>query len=426
MSIAILNGHLIDPANQIDRITNLYLAEEKVIATGAAPEGFLPEHTIDARGQFIIPGIVDLSTRLGEPGFEYKADIDSECHAAVSAGVTTVCCPPDTQPTLDSPADIEFIEQRQLEVGLAKIQVIAALTQELNGVQLTEMASLKEAGCVGVSNVNRAFGNANIFRRALEYAASHDLTVFIYPQDNELAFNGCAHEGVVSTRLGLPSIPEAAETAAIGFYLPLIKQSGARTHFCRLSTAQGMNMLRRARYDGLQVTADVCAHQLFLTEMDIADFNPLCHTEPPLRSQRDKEALRSALENGIDAICSDHRPHELDAKLAPFPATEPGISALETLLPLAFRLIKDGVISRTAAISLLTTAPAQILGINAGRLGIGDPADICIFDPEKEWICQPEKFISRGKNSPFGGWAFQGKTSKTLVNGRIVFDTSNP
>ncbi|HHJ20757.1 MAG TPA: dihydroorotase, partial [Gammaproteobacteria bacterium] len=220
MSIAILNGHLIDPANQIDRITNLYLAEEKVIATGAAPEGFLPEHTIDARGQFIIPGIVDLSTRLGEPGFEYKADIDSECHAAVSAGVTTVCCPPDTQPTLDSPADIEFIEQRQLEVGLAKIQVIAALTQELNGVQLTEMASLKEAGCVGVSNVNRAFGNANIFRRALEYAASHDLTVFIYPQDNELAFNGCAHEGVVSTRLGLPSIPEAAETAAIGFYLP--------------------------------------------------------------------------------------------------------------------------------------------------------------------------------------------------------------
>lgn len=422
MSTAITNGHLIDPANQIDTLADLYIANGKVIGIGAPPDGFNPQHTIDAQGQLVIPGVVDLSTRLGEPGFEYKADMDSECLAAVSSGVTTVCCPPDTQPTIDSPADIEFIEQRQREVGLAKIQVIAAITQELKGEQLTEMASLKEAGCVGVSNVNRSFGNANVFRRALEYAASHNLTVFIYPQDNQLAFKGCAHEGVVSTRLGLPSIPEAAETAAIGFYLPLIKQSGARTHFCRISTAEGMNMLRRAKYDGLPVTADVCAHQLFLTEMDIADFNPLCHTEPPLRSQRDKEALRVALENGIDAICSDHHPHDLDAKLAPFPTTEPGISALETLLPLAFRLVDEGVISRTTAVALLTDVPAKILRIDAGRLGVGSPADICIFDPEKEWICEPADLISRGKNSPFGGWMFQGKASKTLIDGIVVFD----
>jgi dihydroorotase len=424
MNITITNGHIVDPANAMDAVTSLFIRDDRVVHVGdTPPDGFVPEQRIDATGKLVIPGLIDLSARLGEPGFEYKADIDSESLAAVSAGITTLCCPPDTAPVIDAPAEIEFIEQRQEEVGLARIKVIAAITQGLEGKQLAEMAALKDAGCIGVSNVFAAFASGNVVRSALAYAASHDLTVFIHPEDHELANGGCIHEGAVATRLGLPPMPEAAETAAIGYLLPIIKLSGARVHFCRLSTGEGMNMVRRARVDGLQVTADVCAHQLFLTEMDAADFNPLCHTRPPLRTQRDKEALRKGLTgNGIDAICSDHQPHELDAKLAPFAVTEPGISALETMLPLTLRLVAEEVLSLPQAIARVTCDPARILGIDdLGHLGAGAVADLCIVDPEIDWECQPADFLSRGKNSPFAGWPFRGVVMQTFVGGELVY-----
>jgi len=422
MKIAIRNARVIDPGNRVDQITDLTINEGNVHSIGKISDDFIADETIDATGKWLIPGIIDLCARLGEPGYEYKADIDSESRAAVSAGITTLCCPPDTLPTIDSPADIEFIEQRQKQVNLARIEVIASLTQGLKGEQLSEMASLKEAGCVGVSNVRRPFVNTNVLRRALEYASSHDLTVFISPEDYGLSHDGCAHEGPVSTRLGLPAIPEAAETAAIGFYLPLIKHSGVRAHFCRISTASGLNILRRAQYDGLPISIDVCAHQLFLTEMDVADFNSLCHTRPPLRSERDRDALREGLaNNSINGICSDHHPHDLDAKLAPFEATEPGISSLETLLSLCLRLVDQGHLTVSQAVSQLTQQPAEILKIDRGQLGIGDVADLCIVDPQAEWECDPVNFLSRGKNSPFGGWLFKGRVETTLVGGKAVF-----
>ena len=424
MKISILNGRLIDPANKVDSVTSLFIDAGRIIAAGdSAPPGFQPDQVFDATGKLVIPGLIDLSARLGEPGFEYKADINSESLAAVSSGITTLCCPPDTSPVIDAPAEIEFIEQREEEVGLARIHVIAAITKGLKGEQLAEMASLKEAGCIGVSNVFTPFASGNIARSALAYAASHDLTVFIHPEDPDLANNGCIHEGAVATRLGLPPVPEAAETAAIGYYLPIIKLAGVRAHFCRISTSEGMNMIRRARIDGLPVTADVCAHQLFLTEMDTADFNPLCHTRPPLRSQRDKDGLRMSLTaNGIDAICSDHQPHELDAKLAPFPVTEPGISSLETFLPLVLRLAEEQVVSLSEAIALVTCKPAGILGLNGfGRLNKGAVADLCLLDPDEEWECDPNQFLSRGKNSPFGGWPFKGRVSHTFVGGNLVY-----
>lgn len=422
MKIAIEQGRIIDPANDFDAISNLYIAHGEIIAIGdQPPKGFTPQQTINAQHKLVVPGLVDLCARVCEPGFEYKADIDSESLAAVSGGITTLCSPPDTDPPIQTPADIEFIVRRQSEVGLTKIRVLAAITQGLRGEQLTDMAHLQESGCVGVTNVYRPFANANVIRRALEYAAGLELTVHIHPQDYALAEGGCAHEGAVSTRLGLPAIPEAAETAAIGFYLPLIEQSGVKAHFCRLSTAKGMNMVRRARHDKLNITADVCVHQLFLTEIDISDFNSLCHTRPPLRSQRDRDALRMALtEDGIQAICSDHNPHDLEAKLAPFPATEPGISSIETLLPLTLRLVEEGVISLPQAVSLLSKNPAEILGLNAGSLAVGKPADICVIDPSLEWDCDPQKMNSRGKNSPFAGWALKGAAEVTLVNGKIV------
>lgn len=426
MTTSIINGHLIDPANGLNEVTDLHIAKGKVTAVGSAPEDFVPERMIDAKGKLIIPGVVELSARLGEPGFEHKADIESESLAAVSSGITTLCCPPDTFPVIDAPAEIEYIEQREAEVNLTKIHVIAALTQGLKGEQISEMAALKDAGCIGVTNLYEPFANANVMRRALEYAASHDLTVYVYPQNHELAHSGCVHEGPVSTRLGLPSIPAAAEIAAIGFLLPLIELTGARVHFCRLSTGKGMNMIRRAAHDHAPVTADVSVHQLILTEMDIADFNPLCHTRPPLRSQRDRDALCQALTTGgITAICADHQPHEFDAKLSPFQSTEPGISGLETLLALCLRLVDYGHLTLSQAIALITSQPANVLGLETGRLDVGRAADIAIVDPGCEWRCNPDEFLSRGKNTPFAGWLMKGKVETTLIDGRLVFDLHN-
>lgn len=423
MKIAIENGHLVDPANHVDRVCSLYIDNSRVVGVGTAPPGFIANRIVDARDRLVIPGLIDLSARLGEPGFEYKADIDSESEAAVSAGITTLCCPPDTDPVIDTPAGIEFIERRRESVDRSRIYVYAALTQGLAGDQLTEMANLKAAGCIAVTNLGQPFRSARVARQALEYAASHDLTVLIYPEDTELAAGGCAHEGSVATRLGLPFVPEAAETSAIGFFLPLIEKADVRAHFCRLSTLKGMNMIRRAKHDGLRVTADVAAHQLFLTEVDIADFNSLCHTRPPLRSQRDRDGLRQGLTQfGIDAICSDHQPHELDAKLAPFRETEPGISALETLLPLTLRLVDEHVLTLSEAIALVTSRPAAILGLPLGRLGIGDLADLCIIDPRAEYECDPQQFYSKGKNSPLGGWMLRGRVTHTLVDGRFVWE----
>lgn len=421
MNTAIINGLVIDPANDIEQAADLFISDGRIVAVGAAPDGFVADQTLNAEGQWIIPGLVDLSAKLGEPGFEKKADIDSETRAAVAAGITTLCVPPDTQPVIDSPADIRFIQRRQRESGCARLEVIGALTLGLKGSQLSEMASLQQAGAVAVSNVRHDIANANVLRRALEYAASLGLTVVYHPEIPGLVNNGCAHEGAVSTRLGLAGIPEAAETSAIGLILPLVEQSGVKLHFARVSTATGMNMIRRARHDGMKVSADVCAHQLFLTEMDIADFNSLCHTRPPLRSLRDRDALRQALTSkGIQAICSDHQPHENDAKLAPFSATEPGISALETLLPLTLRLVEDGVLSRSEAIHLVTHGPADILGIAAGTLSVGARADVCVLDPNSHWEYRREDMQSRGKNSPFHGWSFNTRVSHTFVGGRLV------
>ncbi|HID82410.1 MAG TPA: dihydroorotase [Chromatiales bacterium] len=422
MKIEILNGHLVDPANKIDQTTNLFIADGKVAAVGHRPPGFKAKKTIDASNHLVIPGIVDIGMRLGEPGIDHTEQINCESKAAVSAGITTLCCFPDTGPIIDTPAEIDSIQRHQRQAGQAHIHVIAALTKELAGTELSEMASLKAAGCLGVSNTWQPLDSSRVARRALEYAASHDLTVYIHPEDHGLLDNGCAHEGAVATRLGLPGIPEAAETAAIGFYLPLIEATGARVHFCRLSTRQGIKMIRRARHDGLPITADVNAHQLFLTEMDLADFNPLFHTRPPLRTMRDRDGLREALSNGsLQAICSDHLPLSPDAKLAPFPATLPGISALETLLALTLRLVEEKVIELTDAIRLLTAGPAEILDIKAGQLGTDDRADISIIDPEASWECDPYQFQSEGKNSPFGGWHFKGRVTKTLVAGKTVF-----
>lgn len=433
MGIHIKNGRVIDPANNVDKLVDLYIEKDKIISLGKAPAGFQAKSTIDASNCIVCPGLVDIRARLREPGLENKGSIESETLAAAHGGVTTLCTPPDTDPIIDTPAVVDLIRHRVAEIGKCKVVTLGALTKGLQGSQLSELEHLKKAGCVGVTNAYSYISNAAIMRRAMEYVASLDITLYIHAEDKELRENGCAHEGEISTRLGLTGIPECAETIAVSRDLMLIEKTGVRAHFCQLSTQQAVKMVARAQHDGLPVTADVTAHQLHLTEMDIGYFNSQCHVSPPLRTQRDLEGLRTAVERGIiQAICSDHQPHDVDAKLAPFAQTEAGISSIETLLPLSLRLHdsqlsgsslpKNSNPSLSDIIARLTCGPANILGINAGTLAIDSPADVCIFNPDIYWNVTEDTFLSHGKNSPFIGWELKGQVTHTLLDGDIVFE----
>jgi len=420
--ILIKNARIIDPANQLDRKTDLYIRQQKIAAIGDAPADFHAEQIIDADNLWLIPGIVDLSARLREPGQEHKASVESETRAAARAGITTLCVPPDTDPVIDEPAVVELIHRKAKLARQSHVYTLGALTAGLKGEHLSEMAALKAAGCVGVSNCRQALSNPLILRRAFEYASSHNITVFIEAHDQHLSAGGCAHEGAIASRLGLTPIPYAAETAPIAQILELIRHTDIRVHFGRLSCARSIELIQDAQAAGLQVSADVAAHQLHLTDIDISSFNSQHHVLPPLRSQRDKEALRRGLAEGIiSSICSDHQPHELDAKLAPFPATEPGISSVETLLPLTLKLVQDGSLPLNTAIASITCNPARILGLDCGHLAVGQPASLCLIDPEKEWTFSSQTMRSHGKNTPFNGWNFTGQVVRTLIEGHSVF-----
>jgi dihydroorotase len=422
--IRITNGRLFDPASDIDLIGDLYITDEKIVAIAEAPDGFTADRTIDAAGMLVIPGIVDLNARLREPGMEQKGTIVSETTAAAAGGITTVICPPDTSPVIDTPADAELIRRRAKQSAQARVLTVGALTMGLEGEQLTEMSSLQISGCVAVSNARQPVRNNLVYRRAMEYAATWDLPIFVQACDHSLANMGCAHEGRVASRLGLPGIPASAETVAVATTLELAQQTGARIHFQTLSCARSIDMIRDARRGGLAVTADVAAHQLHLSEMDVDGFNGNCHVIPPLRTQEDRDGLRMALADGtLDAICSSHEPHEPDAKLAPFPATEPGISGIETLLPLTLRLVEEKVIDLQRAIELLTSGPARIAGLPYSRLKTGTEADICLIAPEEEWELSAAGLHSNGQNTPFDGWTFRGKVMHTLFAGRPTYFT---
>ena len=422
-AISIINGRVIDPANQIDQQMDIHLQYGKIIALGDAPENFIARQLIDASRQIVCPGLIDLRFRLRESNDETKSSIASETRAAVAGGVTALCCPPDTVPIIDNTAMVKLIRLKAETEGVARIYTLSALTQQLKGEKLSEMRKLKDAGCVGTTNALHPVKSTLVMRRALEYAASHDITVFIQAFDPWLS-DGCAHEGAVSTRLGLAGIPVSAETIAIARDLQLIELSGATAHFCQLSSAKAVQLIQQAQENGLPVTADVSAHHLHLTEMDIAYFDSNCHVIPPLRTQRDQAALRQGLKSGvISSIVSDHQPHSSDAKLAPFAETEAGISAVETLLSLALKMVDVQAMQLSDVIACLTEQPAKILNLAEGTLSIGSDADICIFDPEAYWLVDREKLLSQGKNTPFHGWELKGKVNYTIKSGEIVFST---
>ena len=423
MNLHIKNGRVIDPASQLDAQQDLFIRDGKIIAISSHLDGFTADKIIDATGLIVCPGLVDLNARLREPGQEHTATIESETRAAVAGGITSLCVPPDTDPVIDTPAVVELIEDRAKKAGRAMVYTIGALTQKLQGELLTEMAALKAAGCIGVSNGVSPIKNSLILRRAMEYAATLDLTLFINAADPWLQGNGCVHEGAISARLGLTGIPETAETIAIARDLLLIELTGVRAHFHNISCGKSVKLIKDAQNKGLAVTADVSAHHLHLCEHDIGNYDTLSHVMPPLCSIRDREQLQQGLREGIiSVICSHHQPLDSDAKLGPFAETTPGISGLETLLALTLKLVDDEEITLHQAIASLTSHPAEILGIDAGQLKVGAQADICIFNPNIHHECQPTKFVSAGKNSPFSGWLFNNKVSHTVFNGKLVFE----
>ena len=422
MKIQITNGRVIDPLSNLDSHLDIFIEDKKIVAIGESHEGFTPDQIINATDAIVCPGLVDLCARLREPGQEHTATIDSETLAAVKAGITSLCVPPNTAPIIDSPAVVELIEDRAKKAGRTMVYTIGALTQKLEGELLSEMMALKEAGCIGISNGLSPIKNSLVLRRAMEYAATLDFTLFINAADPWLQSQGCVHEGMVSARLGLGGIPETAETIAVSRDLLLIEQTGVRAHFHNLSTAKAVGMIQEAQQRGLNVTADVSAHHLHLSEHDIGNYDSLSHVMPPLRSIRDRDQLQQGLRDGvIGAICSNHQPLDNDAKQGPFAQTKPGISGLETLLPLTMKLVDDGEISLKQAIANLTSNPAQILNIEAGQLKVGSAADLCIITPDSHNECQPKQFISAGKNSPFTGWLFNHEISHTLFNGKLVY-----
>ena len=423
MNILIANGRVIDPANDVDRQLDVYVVDGKIAALGSAPAGFVAGRTIDASGLVVCPGLIDLAARLREPGFEYRATLETEMEAAMAGGVTSLAIPPDTDPTLDEPGLVEMLTYRAKKLNRAHIYPVGALTLGLKGERLSEMAELVEAGCVAFSQANVPILDNMVLLRALQYAATFGFRVWLQPIAPFLARGGHAHDGDVATRLGLAGIPVAAETVALYTYLELAKITGARLHITRLSSAAGLALVEQARAAGMDVSCDVSINHLHLCDEDIGYFDANCHLVPPLRSRADRDALARGLAEGrIDALCSDHTPVDDDGKQMPFSESETGATGMELLLPLTLKWGREAGLTLSQALARVTSDAARIVGIvKAGHLAVGARADVCVFDPEAVVRIGREQLRSQGKNTPFLGYELPGQVRYTLVEGQVMF-----
>jgi dihydroorotase len=415
--IHIKNGRLIDPKNGIDSVQDVFITDARIAAIGLPPAGFVADRVIDASRQIVCPGLVDLSARL--------AGIESELLAAVAGGVTALACPPDTNPPLDEPGLVERLVRRSETLGLAHVYPIGALTRQLAGEKLSELSDLTRAGCIAFSQAKQPIDDTQVLLRAMQYAATFGYAIRLRPQDHHLARDGVAHDGEVASRLGLTGIPVCAETIAIGTALQLARETGVRLHLSRLSSAAGVALVREARRTGAAVTCDVTIHHLHLSEMDIGYFDSHARFDPPLRSGSDRDALRAAAADGLAAICSDHTAVDEDGKQLPFAEAVPGATGLELLLPLTLKWAEEMKLPLVTALARITCDPATILGIEAGALNVGSPANVCIFDPAETWRVTPEALCSEGKNTPFIRYELAGRVRTTLVDGRIVFEAND-
>ena len=434
MKILVRQGRVVCPATGGDETADIAIASGRIVGIGATPD-FTPDRTIDAAGLVVAPGLVDLAARLREPGQEHEGMLESELAAAAAGGVTSLVCPPDTDPVLDEPGLVEMLKFRARKLSRCRVFPLGALTRALQGQALTEMAELTEAGCVGFSQADVPVTDTLVLQRALQYAATFGYAVWLRPQDGWLG-QGVAAQGAVATRLGLSGVPVVAETVALATIFELVRVTGARVHLCRLSSAAGVALLRAAKAAGLPVSADVSINSLHLTDVDIGYFNADMRLTPPLRQGADRAALRAALADGtIDALVSDHNPVADDMKNLPFGEAEPGATGLELLLSLALRWARDDGLPLATALARITHDPVRVLGDalgslagSAGRLVEGGVADLCVFDPAAEWTVSPAVLASRGKHTPFAfgstGMALPGRVRATLVAGSVAYEVS--
>ena len=434
MRILIHGGRIVCPATGRDEVADIAVASGRIVAIGKGVD-FTPDRVLNATGLVVAPGLVDLAARLREPGQEHEGMLESELAAAAAGGVTSLVCPPDTDPVLDEPGLVEMLKFRARKLSRCRVFPLGALTRRLEGAALTEMAQLTEAGCVGFSQADAAITDTLVLQRALQYAATFGYTVWLRPNDGWLG-QGVAAQGAVATRLGLSGVPVVAETVALATLFELVRVTGARVHLCRLSSAAGVAMLRTAKAVGLPVTADVSINSLHLTDVDIGYFNPDMRLVPPLRQGADRDALRAALADGsIDALVSDHDPVANDAKQLPFGEAEPGATGLELLLSLSLRWAQDSGLPLATALARITHDPVRVLGdalgslaSSAGRVVEGGVADLCLFDPAAEWAVAPERLASQGKHTPFAfastGMALPGRVRATLVAGTVAYEAA--
>jgi len=435
MNILIQNGRVIDPASGFDHTADVAVADGHIVAIVQAgeklPANFKAEQTIDAKGCIVAPGLVDLQARLREPGYEHEGMLDSELTAAVAGGVTSLVCPPDTDPVLDEPGLIEMLKFRAEKLHRARVFPLGALTRGLKGVVLTEMSDLTDAGCVGFSQAEVPLENTQVLQRALQYAATFGYTVWLRPQEVHLG-KGVAASGPLATRLGLGGVPVAAETIALHTIFALMRSTKARVHLCRISSAEGVELVRAAKKEGLAVTADVSINSLHLSDHDIGYFDSRARVTPVLRQQRDRDALRAALADGtLDALVSDHMPVDNDGKALPFAEAESGATGLELLLSLSLKWANDSQVGLLRALDVLTAQPAKVLGKIAGQsesigqLHVGGVADLVVFDPAAEWHVTPDALHSQGKHTPFAfdmtGMSLPARVKATLVAGRVAY-----
>ena len=424
MNIAIVNGRVIDPATGFDKVAGVYIEDGRIAAIGRAPEHFKVDRTLDAKGLVVAPGLVDLCARLGEPGHEGALKI--EMKAALAGGVTSVVCPPDTDPPLDEPGLVRMLRQRSRESAGARTYPLGALTAGLKGEALAEIKTLSEVGCVAFMQTRSLPHDNSVLLQAMRYAKTFDLPIWLRPVEDTLAGSGVAGAGAVAGRLGLPSVPVVAETVALHTIFELQRTTGAQIHICRLSSGEGIELVRQAKRDGLPVTADVAIHHVHLIDVDIGYFDPNFRLDPPLRGMRDRDAIIGGLADGtIDIICSDHAPIGEDDKLLPFGEAEPGASALETLLPLTLKWATENKVPLPLALAKITSGPAGILGKGSakGRLTVGAKADVVVFNTSAPWVVSAETLISAGKNTPFAGYELEGRARYTLVGGEVRYES---
>lgn len=419
--LLIKGGRVIAPAQNLDDTLDIMVENGKIAAIGKGLDGKGAE-LVDATGKLVTPGLVDIHVHLRDPGLEYKEDIASGTAAAVAGGFTSVACMPNTKPVNDNHTVTEFILNKAAKVGKCRVFPVASITKGLDGESLSEMGELKESGAIGFSDDGKPVRNAELMRRAMEYARPFGMPIISHAEDLELVGSGVMNEGPVATELGLKGIPWVAEDAATAREIMLAELTGCHLHVCHVSTKGSVELVRQAKQRGLSVTCEAAPHHFSLTDEAVRGYNTNAKMNPPLRSAADVAAIKQGLADGtIDAIATDHAPHHIDEKNVEFNLAMNGIVGLETALPLTLKLVEERVISLPRAIELLTSGPAAALNLPVGSLEVGAAADVVVIDPALEWTVEAQKLNSKSKNTPYDGWAMKGAALCTIVAGKIVY-----